>query len=146
MRVILENQDEEFLTYCDDYKEESEELRAARRSAIRKIHAEMIRLFRVSEEKTRKEFALMTQNIKGPERNFLFECFELQTMSEDFDDWAHDRIEEVTVTGHLTSIEYIRLGVLLQSFLPAVQIKFTNFYGVAPKEVLAQLNIEIEEK
>lgn len=59
---------------------------------------------------------------------------------------AHDRIEEVTVTGHLTSIEYIRLGVLLQSFLPAAQIKFTNFYGVAPKEVLTQLNIEIEEK
>lgn len=88
MRVIIEKQDEEFLTYCGDYKDDLEELRAARRSAIRKIHAEMIRLFRVSEGKTRKEFALMTQNIKGPERNFLFECFELQTMSEDFDDWA----------------------------------------------------------
>ena len=88
MKVILENQDKEFLTYCDDYKEELEELRAARRSATRKIHAEMIRLFRVSEGKTRKEFALMTQNIKGAERKFLFDCFELQTMSEDFDDWA----------------------------------------------------------
>lgn len=59
---------------------------------------------------------------------------------------AHDRIEEVTITGHLTSIEYVRLGVLFQSFLPTAQIKFTNFYGVAPKEVLTQLNIEIEEK
>ena len=88
MRVILENQDEEFLTYCGDYKEELEELRAVRRSAIKKIHAEMIGLLRASEGKTRKEFALMTQDIKGAERKFLFDCFELLAMSEDFDDWA----------------------------------------------------------
>lgn len=88
MRVILENQDEEFLTYCEDYKKELEELRAERRSAIRKIHAETIGLLRASEGKTRKEFALMTQDIKGAERKFLFDCFELRAMSEDFDDWA----------------------------------------------------------
>lgn len=61
---------------------------------------------------------------------------------------AHDKIEEIeeiVITGHLTPIEYIRLGVLLQSFLPAVRIKFTNFYGVAPTEILKQMNIEIEK-
>lgn len=57
---------------------------------------------------------------------------------------AHDEIEEVVITGNLTSVEYIRLGVLFQSFLPAARIKFTDFYGAAPRDVLAQLNIEIE--
>lgn len=88
MKVILENQDEEFLTYCDDYKVELEELRAARRSAIKKIHAKTIELLRESEGKTRKDFALMTQEIKGAERKFFFDCFELRGIPEDFDDWA----------------------------------------------------------
>ena len=57
---------------------------------------------------------------------------------------AHDKIEEVVITGNLTSVEYIQLGVLFQSFLPAAKIKFTDFYGIAPRDVLAKLNIEIE--
>ena len=58
---------------------------------------------------------------------------------------TNEPIEQIIITGNLTPIEYIKLGSLLQSYFLNIPIKFTDFYQVAPVEILKQMNIEIEK-
>lgn len=88
MKVILENQINEFLVYCGEYKQVLNELKTKQIFAEINIAIVLDIILSKSKGRTRKEFAELIQDIKGAERGYFFDHFGHNEMVETFRKWA----------------------------------------------------------